>query len=534
MATELGVREKDLAVDAFEALRRAATHHSDRDFVVVDHRAQTASYRMLLDHATALGDLLADRGVRRGDRVCLAMSNSVEWVVAAFAAWRLGAVIVPLSTRLVDREVRHCLEIARPRTVIVHEAVRRRRLLEEWPSLREVEAADGGKVDVLVHGEFGLTWWPPVPWTREAGPGRSHAGYASSPERELEGAAALLFTSGTTSTPKGVILTHRALLRVAYEVGRRQGVGPHDRFFSVAPFFHCSGLMHALLTSLMAGATLFTASRYTAEDSLRVMREQLITVSHGPLPAGEHPEGAAFPSFTRAWTGGTRAQLKSLEAALGVRTCSLWGMTETGGCFALTTADDPAHVRHGSAGRPLPGLEFRIVGDDGEVVAEGAAGELHVRGWNVTPGYYRDPAATAASIDPDGWLRTGDLAEHLPGGRLRFIGRLKELIRVGGENLSPVEVEAVIAGIDGVTDAAVVHRPDQRLGEVPIAVIVTAPGTAVTAHQLREHCASMLADFKVPREFFLLDSIPRTHATGRIQRYRLQAEISAGRARHVE
>lgn len=528
-----------LPADTFQALKQAAACRGDRDFVVIDHRAQVATYDAMLDHATRLATLLDSRGVRPGDRVCLAMANSVDWVAAAFAAAALGAVAVPLSTRLVDREVRHCLDLARPHAVIIHASVRRRALLDEWPSLTEYMT---GGVDILVHdgpspeSEWSLprplssrTPAPAIPTPREGDPG-------------LEGAAALLFTSGTTSAPKGVILTHRGLLRLSREVGRRQGVGPADRFFSVAPFFHCSGLMHALLTTLMAGATLFAASRYVPTDALRVMKEQGVTVAHGPLPSPREVaaagwENPSFPRFTRAWSGGTPGELTAKEAVLGIRICSLWGMTETGGCHALTTADDPANIRHTTAGQPMPGLEFRIGDGRDQLPGPDGAGELHVRGWNITPGYYRDPAATAAAIDDGGWLRTGDLARRLPGGRMQFIGRIKDLIRVGGENLAPAEVEMVLATAEHVADAAVVPWPDERLGEVPVAVIVTAPGTAgtaVTADSLRRHCASMLAGFKVPRQFFLVDSIPRTHATGRVQRHRIQAKISSGQVSHVK
>jgi acyl-CoA synthetase (AMP-forming)/AMP-acid ligase II len=527
--------------DTFAALKQAAARHGDRDFVVLDHRAQAATYEAMLGHATRLAALLDGRGVRAGDRVCLAMANSVDWAAAAFAAWALGAVIVPLSTRLVDREVRHCLDLARPRAVIMHEHVRRRALLAEWPSLAG-HMSEG--TDVLVHDapSPGSRWSlprplsagtprPALPWPRAGGPGGPG----------LEGAAALLFTSGTTAAPKGVILTHRGLLRLSREVGRRQGVGPADKFFSVAPFFHCSGLMHALLTTLMGGATLFAASRYMPEDALRVMSEQGVTVAHGPLPspreiAAAGWESPSFPRFTRAWSGGTPQELTAKENVLGIRICSLWGMTETGGCHALTRSGDPAEVRHASAGEPMPGLEFRIGDDRDAGPGPDGAGELHVRGWNITPGYYRDPAATAAAIDDGGWLRTGDLARRLPDGRLQFIGRIKDLIRVGGENLAPAEVEMVLAAAEHIADAAVVPWPDERLGEVPVAVIVTAPGTAaaaVTADTLRRHCASMLAGFKVPRQFFVVDSIPRTHATGRVQRHRIQADISSGRVTHV-
>lgn len=520
----------ELPADAFQALRRSAHLWAGRDFIVVDHRAQVVSFVELLTHATTFGELLRHRGVRPGDRVGLALANSVEWAAAAFAVFAVGGVVVPLSTRLVDREVRHCLEVTRPAAVVLHRSVRSRALLCEWPSLREVCRDDGAPIDVLVHGDSGPRWTAPEPQGDAVGPTTTTA-----PD-DLEGAAAILFTSGTTSAPKGVVLTHQGLLRVAYEVGRRQGLSADDRFFSVAPFFHCSGFMHAMLTTLLAGATLFTATRYRAEDALRVLRDESITVSHGPLPTADavraHPRTDGFPRFTRGWAGGTSDDLADLESALGTRLCSLWGMTETGGCFALTTEDDPRDVRHGSAGYPMPGLEFRIIGADGSPVEGTEPGELCVRGWNVTPGYFRDPAATASAIR-DGWLHTGDRAVRMPDGRFRFLGRLKDVIRVGGENVAPTEIESVLTELDAVADAAVIAAPDARLGEVPVGVVVLTPGGQVTAAGLTEHCRTQLAGFKVPRDFFLVDGIPRTHATNRIQRTKLHADVRDGKATHV-
>ncbi|MQA77952.1 MAG: AMP-binding protein [Streptosporangiales bacterium] len=520
----------ELPGDAFQALRRAADLWGARDFIVVDHRAQVVSFAELLEHATTFGELLRHRGVKPGDRVGLALANSVEWAAAAFAVFAVGGVVVPLSTRLVDREVRHCLEVTRPAAVVLHQSVRTRDLLSEWPSLREVERDDGAPIDVWVHRTSGQQWTAPEPQGEAVGSPTTTA------LDDLDGAAVILFTSGTTSAPKGVVLTHHGLLRLAYEVGRRQGLGPDDRFFSIAPFFHCSGLMHAMLTTLLTGATLFTATRYRAQDVLGVLRDESITVSHGPLPAADdvraHPDPRGFPQFTRGWAGGTSDDLADLESAMGTRLCSLWGMTETGGCFALTTADDPRDVRHGTAGFPLPGLEFRIAGADGSPVDGAEPGELCVRGWNVTPGYFRDPAASASAIR-DGWLHTGDRAARLPDGRLRFLGRQKDIIRVGGENVAPTEIESVLTELDAVTDAAVIAAPDARLGEVPVGIVVLTPGGQVTASGLTEHCRTRLASFKVPRDFFLVDGIPRTHATNRIQRTKLHADVRDGKATHV-
>lgn len=507
-----------------DELARAAGTWDERDFVVID-AARSVSFSAADHHARQLATTLEALGVRPGDRVCLGLANSIDFIVAAFAVWHAGGIVVPLSTRLVDRELRHCLKLAGPAAMIVHSRVRRRNLLAEWPAVRDANCP------VLVHDSAESEWRAPVPLAGAPSRAPRHHG------PEIQDGAVIMFSSGTTAAPKGVIVTHRALLRTALEVGRRQALGPDDAFFSVAPFFHCSGLMHALLTTLVSGATLHGLSSFSAEASVRTISDAGITAAHGPLPDAVPASLAgsvSLASFDRAWTGGSVEHVAAIERELGVRACSLWGMTETCGCLALTTADDAAEVRHRTAGRPMPGLEFRVVDPEGQLIDRvGERGELQVRGWNVTPGYYRDPQATAASFDDDGWLRTGDLAEHAPGGRFRFIGRLKEIIRVGGENVAPSEIESVLAGIPGLVDVGVLARSEPRLGQVPVAVLVVAEGVRLDAQSLRRHCQDLLANFKVPRDFYTIGELPRTHATNRLQRQVLSNAIDTGLAQHV-
>jgi fatty-acyl-CoA synthase len=231
------------------------------------------------------------------------------------------------------------------------------------------------------------------------------------------------------------------------------------------------------------------------------------------------------------FTGGstlTPTVVDEVERRFGAALAVTFGMTETCGSALLTAPlSDPVEVRRRTVGRPLAGTGVRVVGPDGEVVARGTPGELLLRGERLTRGYHDDPAATAAAIDPDGWLHTGDLAAMDPDGRLRIVGRLKDMIKTGGENVTPEEVEDVVAAHPAVARAAVVGAPDERWGELVVGFVVPAPGATVDPDELTAHCRERLSPFKVPRRWHLLDELPLT-ASSKVQRAELR-KIAAAR-----
>ena len=295
--------------------------------------------------------------------------------------------------------------------------------------------------------------------------------------------------------------------------------------------------MHGLLTNLQAGSTFFTAQKFAPAAAWDVIVRERITCYHGsivPLQEMERLPGfdrRMIPRFARAWYSAPAVEMARLESVFGTRMCEVYGLTETGGNIAICSASDPLAMRHDSDGRPQEGLEVRIVDPaGGQRLAEGAPGEIRVRGWNVMRGYFRDPDATRRAIDAAGWLHTGDQGVRLPDGFIKFLSRLKDVIRVGGENLSPLEVEEVLMAHPGVREAAVVAAPHPRLGEVPVAFVVPQPGDPVTDADLAAHCARQLANFKVPRRFVLVEDLPRSSAVqGRVAKIRLR-EMLLGEA----
>ncbi len=522
----------------FDVLADAAAMHGDREFLVIGARAETIGFRTLHERADLFGRRLASIGVAPGDRVALWMTNCVDWAVAAYGVARCGAVLVAVSTRLAPREVVHMLQLTRPKALLMEKSFLGKVPAAEYVApllagLREQHVA-APTIVMRPHGgsripdtlDWGIDLPAEPPSLPEAARLVARSGESGFPE--LLGVAAILSTSGTTAAPKGVMLRHEGLIREAREIAIRQQLSPAERFYSVGPFYHCSGYVHGLLCNLLAGATYYTTPAYRPEEMWQVLSEEQITVYHGfAIPLQETERLPQFDrrrlALDRAWFGAGATEMARLEATYGARMCELYGLTETGGNTSICVADDPVEMRHDSDGTPLPGVEVRIT-DAGTATALpiDTPGEICVRGHNLMRGYFGDPDATARAIDAEGWLHTGDMGVALEGGFIKWLARYKDVIRVGGENLSPAEVEDVLVRHASIAEVAVIAVPHERLGEVPLAFVMLAPGCQATEPELEAHCRELLANFKVPRRFIVLDDFPRTAATMRIQKARLR------------
>jgi fatty-acyl-CoA synthase len=521
----------------YDVLARAAGAFGDAEFLVVGRRAESIGFGTLARQADLFGRALARLGVRPGDRVALEMTNQVDWAVAAYGIARCGATLVGVNTRLSAREIAHMIQLTRPRAWLLEDnhlgKIQATDHIE--PVIGSLRAAGLAEPVVVVRSRerfLGTVDWHEMLAQAEtvnlplAAALVAQSGACEFPE--LDGVAAILSTSGTTAAPKGVMLTHNSLIRLATAVGSRQMLRPGRRFYSVGPFFHCSGYMHGLLTNLIAGSTYFTAQAYTPSETWEVLSRERINCVHGSLIPMQ--EMSRLPQFDvsqlaleQLWTGAPAAEMARLERVLGATTCELYGLTETGGNVSLCLPDDPEEMRHDSDGRPHDGLEVVVIDPvTGQRLPDGSAGELLVRGWNVMRGYFRDAAATAKTVDTDGWLHTGDLGVRLPGGFIKWLTRIKDVIRTGGENLSPLEVEEVLAMHPSVLQAAVVAAPHPRLQEVPIAFLMLRRGHTLAEEDIRRHCQGQLANFKIPARFVVVEDFPRTTATLRIQKAKLR------------
>ena len=345
----------------------------------------------------------------------------------------------------------------------------------------------------------------------------------------------VLFTSGTTGAPKGVLMTHAQTLRQFSDWCDMAGLLEGDTYMIVNPFFHMFGYKAGCLASLMRGATIIPKPVFEVDDLLRTVAEESVTVFPGPPTVYQsildHPDRDRhdLSSLRLAVTGAADIPvelIRRMHEELPFRLIVTgYGLTEAGTVTA-TAPDDDFETIATTVGRVRPGLEMRVVGDTGAEVPTGEAGELLVRGYSVMRGYLDDPDATAATIDADGWMHTGDLATIDERGCLRIVGRIKDMFIVGGFNAYPAEIENLLLRHPLITQAAVIGVPDQRLGEVGMAFLVLDPQASVTAAGIIEWSRTQMANFKAPRAVELVDELP-VNAAGKVEKETLRARAAA-------
>jgi malonyl-CoA/methylmalonyl-CoA synthetase len=435
---------------------------------------------------------LAGVGLRPGDRVLMSAATSVELVEAHVAALRLGLVVVPANTAYREREIAHLVRDAGPRAAVVDDADRAAWIRRASPDVAVV----GPDVD-LPDGPGG------APVLDTAGPGEP---------------AVIGYTSGTTGTPKGAVLSHRNLLASSESVRLAWRWTADDRLILALPLFHIHGLGVGLHGTLLAGASAVLLPRFDPDAVL-----DAASAHHATLFFGVPTMYARLAASTRLGELGRLrlcvsgsaplppAVFERLAEGSGQRVLERYGMTETG--MNVSNPYD-GERRPGTVGFPLPGVELRL--------AEG--GEIHLRGPNVFGGYWRRPEATAAAFTADGWFRTGDIGEFDPDGYLRLVGRARELIITGGLNVYPREVEDVLREHPAVADVAVAGVPDAEWGEVVAAWVVPAQGAdRPAADELTGYAAQRLAGFKCPRRVVYVEALPR-NALGKILRHELSPD----------
>jgi len=465
--------------------------------------------------AAAAGAGLVALGVRPGDRVALVWPTSVDFVVAYLAVLASGAVAVPLNPQSPPPELARELEVVEPSVVLAGAAAA---VVEAGGTLASapacvVPASSGPSAGPSWEGFSGLDEG------RERVPG---PGFAPVP-REAQDVAVLLFTSGTSGAPRAAMLTHgnleanlRQMLALPGEIVRGDDVS-----LAAVPLFHIFGLNVALGLALAAGAASVLAERFDAAGTLALVRELGVTNLIGVPPmfaawaalareGADEAGGGALPGVRRAVCGAAAlpAEVASdFEAGFGVPVWQGYGLTEA--APAVATSLGTGRHRPGSVGLPLPGVSVRLVDEAGEDALAGDPGEIWVQGPNVFPGYWRDPEATAAALTPTGWLRTGDVGVVGEDGDLYIVDRRKDVVIVSGFNVYPGEVEAVLGSLPGVAEAVVVGRSHPDTGEAVEAVVVAAPGAALTEEEVRGHCATRLARYKCPTTVRFVTELPR-------------------------
>ena len=492
------------------------------------------SFAELRDRVAEAASALTAWGLAPGDRVGLWGPNWWEWAVAALGVHVAGGVVVPVNTRFKGDETAFVLDRAGARLLFCSTG------FLGTDHLALLRSADGG-VPACIEEIVALR--DPVPagavgfsdFVASAPAGQSAE--AAPAEVSEDDPCHVMFTSGTTGRPKGVVLNHGAVCRAyrnwASVIGLRHG----DRYLIVNPFFHSFGLNAGILACLMTGATMIPHPVFDVPSVMARVAAERVSVLPGPPAIYQsilnHPHLDTFDmsALRLAVTGAAPVPVPMIEAMrdrLGFEVVVTgYGLTECSGIATMCRHDDPPETISATSGRAIDNVEVRVVGSDGTEVARGEPGEIVVRGYNVMDGYLDDPDATAAAIDAEGWLHTGDVGTMDAAGYVAITDRLKDMFICGGFNAYPAEIEATMLTHPAVGQAAVVGRPDDRLGEVGHAFVVPAPGAATSeaaGAELIEWCRARMANYKAPRGVTFIDELPMT-ASGKVRKPDLRARL---------
>jgi fatty-acyl-CoA synthase len=523
-----------------DLIDRAAARWPDRDALWFEGRSW--SFAALGAEVDRAARALLAAGVGAGDHVCLWLGNRPEHVFLFFAVAKIGAVLVPINTRFRTRDMAYIVGQSDASTLIAAAAAAGTDYLamirELIPDLdRQVpEAISAARLPRLRR----VVLLSPSP---AAGTQRWEAlleRAASVGDAELErraravdpeGTAYIMYTSGTTGFPKGVMQRHN-VIRNVFDEANRFGVTPNDAILDYLPLYHAFALYTALLMSPATGARHVLMSHFDAGEALRLIEEQRITMINGfdthYKDLLDHPERKRR-DLSSLRSGVLAAGMQSTEpiarrAQELFRTMTGYGMTEIGVGVTGSFLDSDVEVRTTMSGWPLTGYEVKIIDPlSGATLGPGEVGEICVRGYQVMQGYYKKPEETAKAIDAGGWLHTGDSGLLRADGCMRFLGRFKDMLKVGGENVDPTEVEGLLLEDARIHQAAVVGMPDERLSEVPVVFVIRAPAAELSEEDVLALCRQRIARFKIPRRVFFVEELPMT-GSGKIQKYLLRQE----------
>ena len=476
-----------------QVLERQARERGGAEALVTPKARVT--YEELYLRAQSAACTLHSLGVRQGHRMGILMGNDEKWLALFYGAALIGAVTVPVNTRFKTAEIDFCLKQSEcsalfyvPRFLNIDF----RRMVKETGFARAFDVTRA-----LPEWDVSVVALPPKP-----------------------GDTLLIqFTSGTTAYPKGAMLTHDNMLRDAWAAGMRIGIRPDDRYFNCRPFFHVAGSTLSALMALVFGATLVTLPTFEAGAALEMMEAERCTLVSGNDTIFQMLMGHEdFPkrklSLRGGWAAAGPQTMRRIIDILGAKAiCAAYGLSEASPNVVMSDWRDAEELRVNGLAKPHDGVELRIVD-----------GEIQIRGWNVMQGYCNNPEGTAQAFTEDGWLRTGDLGQLTADGRLRMVGRLKDVFRVGGENVAPAEVEEVLLAHPAVETAQVIGVPDARLGEVPAAYVTLKHGKKAAESELIEWCRARSANFRVPRYLRVVkdfETIGMT-ASGKVQKSKLR------------
>ncbi|MHB2050724.1 AMP-binding protein [Pseudomonas putida] len=528
---------------------------SDSEALVSRHQGLRYSWRQLAEQVEIHARALIALGVNTGDRVGIWSPNCAQWCILQLASAKVGAILVNINPAYRVGELEYVLRQSGCRWLVCAEAFKTsdyhamlQELVPELASTRPGELASECLPEL--RGVISLAANPPagfLPWhalAERAGQTSVEACTARQQSLQFDQPVNIQYTSGTTGAPKGATLSHYNILNNGFMVGESLGLTARDRMVIPVPLYHCFGMVMANLGCITHGSTMiYPSDAFDAELTLRAVAEERATILYGVptmfIAMLDHPSRAHMDLSTlrSGIMAGATCPIEVMRRVIDQMHMAevqiAYGMTETSPVSLQTGPDDDLELRVTTVGRTQPQLENKLLDADGCIVPRGEIGELCTRGYSVMLGYWDNPQATADAIDPAGWMHSGDLAVMDEQGYVRIVGRNKDMIIRGGENIYPRELEEFFYTHPAVADAQVIGIPCSRYGEEIVAWIKLHPGHSATAEELQGWCKARIAHFKVPRYIRFVDEYPMT-VTGKVQKFRMReisvAEIAAASA----
>ncbi|HFL2186582.1 TPA: AMP-binding protein [Pseudomonas putida] len=519
---------------------------ADGEALVSRHQGLRYSWRQLAEQVEVHARALMALGVNTGDRVGIWAPNCAQWCILQLASAKVGAILVNINPAYRVGELEYVLRQSACRWLVCADAFKTsdyHAMVQEL--VPELACATPGEVvsERLpnLRGVISLAANPPagfLPWhalAERAGQTSTHACTARQQSLQFDQPVNIQYTSGTTGAPKGATLSHYNILNNGFMVGESLGLTAHDRMVIPVPLYHCFGMVMGNLGCITHGSTMiYPNDAFDAELTLRAVAEERASILYGVptmfIAMLDHParQGLDLSTLRSGIMAGATCPIEVMRRVIDQMHMAevqiAYGMTETSPVSLQTGPDDDLELRVTTVGRTQPQLENKLVDADGCIVVRGEIGELCTRGYSVMLGYWDNPQATADAIDPAGWMHSGDLAVMDEQGYVRIVGRNKDMIIRGGENIYPRELEEFFYTHPAVADAQVIGIPCSRYGEEIVAWIKLHPGHSATVEELQAWCKARIAHFKVPRYIRFVDEFPMT-VTGKVQKFRMR-EVS--------
>lgn len=517
--------------------RTAAQHHERTALIFRGRQITWAELKLLVDR---LALAFINLGIRRGDPIAILFPNRPEFIITLLAVAKLGAISIPISERLRRKEIEYILRQTEAKAAVG--------VSEFWgfsfsDLLQELRGEISTLQHVVVSGkknhfqELPFEELVAQEWEKQYPADYLRNNYLRDFPIEPDDLLEIIFTSGTTGTPKGVMHTHNTRCRSALGTAVSIQLRPEDIWLVMVPLSHTTALVNAFYSSVIKGSSMVLLETWNVEEAMKEITRHKVTLPIGvptmPLMILQRPDFDEYDfSSVRAMVlAGAPLPIEVANQIIKKMSCSVssaYGMTETA-ISNITHLDDPVEVVCETVGRPQPGMEHKVVDEKNRIVPIGVKGEACARGQNVCLGYFKDPERTAQTIDPQGWIHSGDLATMDENGNLRIVGRIKDMIVRGGENISPTEIEDILYSYPPVAQVSVVAIPDERLGEKTCACIIPKQGTRITREEIKAFFKDKVAHFKIPDRVEVMTEFPTT-PSGKIKKNVLR-EIMAEKVR---